>query len=39
MKKIALGTDHAGYRLKEAVKRHLVAKGYEVNDFGSLISG
>lgn len=35
MKRIALGTDHAGYRLKEAVKQHLVAKGYEVNDFGT----
>jgi ribose 5-phosphate isomerase B len=33
--KIALGTDHAGYRLKEAVKRHLVEMGYEVQDFGT----
>jgi len=33
--KIALGTDHAGYRLKEAVKRFLVGNGYEVLDFGT----
>ncbi|MFC1766688.1 ribose-5-phosphate isomerase [Planctomycetota bacterium] len=35
MKKIALGTDHAGFKLKEAVKAHLTAKGYEVVDFGA----
>jgi len=33
--KIALGTDHAGYELKERVKRHLVGKGHEVKDFGT----
>jgi len=33
--KIALGTDHAGYRLKEAVKQHLLAKGHEILDFGT----
>lgn len=31
---VALGTDHAGYRLKEAVKRHLEEKGHEVVDHG-----
>jgi len=33
--KIALGTDHAGYRLKETIKRHLVESGHEVVDFGT----
>ena len=35
MKKVALGTDHAGYRMKEVVKAHLNKKGYEVIDFGT----
>ncbi len=35
MKKIALGTDHAGYQMKEVVKAHLKKKGYEVIDFGT----
>lgn len=33
--KIALGTDHAGFELKEAVKAHLEAAGHEVADFGA----
>jgi ribose 5-phosphate isomerase B len=33
--KIALGTDHAGYRLKEAVKRLLESLGHEVKDCGT----
>ena len=33
--KISLGTDHAGYRLKEAVKVHLAAQGIEIIDFGT----
>ena len=33
--KIALGTDHAGYRLKEAIKTHLTESGYEIIDFGT----
>jgi ribose 5-phosphate isomerase B len=33
--KIALGTDHAGYELKERIKRHLQEKGHEVKDFGT----
>jgi ribose 5-phosphate isomerase B len=35
MQKIALGTDHAGYALKEAVKTHLQQAGYRVVDFGT----
>ncbi len=34
--KIALGSDHGGYRLKEAVKAHLLATGHEVVDVGVL---
>ena len=33
--KIALGTDHAGYEYKEAVKTHLQSLGHEVLDFGT----
>ena len=33
--KIALGSDHAGFDLKEAIKKHLLEKGYEVLDEGS----
>lgn len=33
--KIALGTDHAGYRLKEAVKKLLGELGHEAVDFGT----
>lgn len=33
--KIALGTDHAGYKLKEAVKALLVSLGHEPVDFGT----
>ncbi len=35
MTKIALGTDHAGFMLKERVKAHVQKKGYEVFDFGT----
>jgi len=35
MKKIALGSDHAGFKLKEAVKKHLQSRGYEIIDFGT----
>ncbi|MBS3807087.1 MAG: ribose 5-phosphate isomerase B [Bacteroidales bacterium] len=35
MRKIGLACDHAGYRLKEAVKQHLKENGYEVVDFGT----
>jgi ribose 5-phosphate isomerase B len=33
--RIALGTDHAGFPLKEAVKDLLVSLGHEVQDFGT----
>ena len=35
MKRIALGTDHAGYQLKEVIKAHLKLKGYDVVDCGT----
>lgn len=34
VKKIAIGSDHAGYAVKEELKRHLKDKGWEVRDFG-----
>lgn len=34
-KLIPIGCDHAGYELKQAVVKHLQAKGYEVKDFGT----
>ena len=33
--KIALGTDHAGFRLKEKVRELLGTLGHEVKDFGT----
>ena len=33
--KIALGTDHAGYALKESIKSHLISKGIQIVDFGT----
>ena len=33
--KISLGTDHAGFLYKEAVKRLLESLGHEVKDFGT----
>jgi ribose 5-phosphate isomerase B len=33
--RIALGTDHAGFRLKEHLKQLLVSLGHEVMDFGT----
>jgi ribose 5-phosphate isomerase B len=35
MEKIALGSDHAGYKLKEIIKNHLKSKGYAVTDYGT----
>ena len=32
---IAIACDHAGYELKETVKKYLDEKGYEVRDFGT----
>jgi ribose 5-phosphate isomerase B len=33
--KIAIASDHAGYRYKEAIKDWLLAHGHEVKDFGT----
>tara|TARA_Y100000310_G_scaffold255534_2_gene263043 strand:+ start:4938 stop:5393 length:456 start_codon:yes stop_codon:yes gene_type:complete len=33
--KIILGTDHAGFSLKEAIKDFLIKEGYEVEDVGT----
>ncbi len=35
MKKIALGSDHAGFELKEAIKEVLHKEGLEFEDFGT----
>jgi len=35
--KIYLGTDHAGFKLKEQVKNWLVKEGYEIVDNGDLV--
>ncbi|HOO27193.1 MAG TPA: ribose 5-phosphate isomerase B [Lachnospiraceae bacterium] len=32
--KIAIGSDHGGFDLKETVRAHLGEKGFEVQDFG-----
>ena len=32
---IAVGSDHAGYRLKENIKKHLESLGYKYQDFGA----
>jgi ribose 5-phosphate isomerase B len=31
---IAIGSDHAGYHLKESIKKHLDKKGIQYKDFG-----
>ena len=33
--RIALGSDHGGFELKEIIKKHLLQKGFEVEDFGT----
>lgn len=33
--KIAIGSDHAGFRYKEAIRQRLAAAGHEVQDFGT----
>ena len=35
-KTLVLATDHAGFELKEHVKRFLTKKGYDIKDFGAL---
>ncbi|NLG02639.1 MAG: ribose 5-phosphate isomerase B [Clostridia bacterium] len=34
MKKIVIGSDHGGYKLKEVIKGHLEKQGYECKDVG-----
>src|SRR3954452_19142679 len=33
--KIGIGSDHAGYRYKEEIKKYLAQLGHEVKDFGT----
>ena len=33
--KVAIGSDHAGYGLKELIKEHLQEKGFNIEDFGT----
>lgn len=33
--RIAIASDHAGFQLKETLKKHLAALGYEFEDFGT----
>ncbi|RLG44281.1 MAG: ribose 5-phosphate isomerase B [Thermoproteota archaeon] len=33
--RIAIGSDHAGFRLKEGLKQRLIELGHEVKDFGT----
>ena len=35
MPNIAIGSDHAGFSYKEAIKDHLTQAGFEVNDLGT----
>ncbi|MFH1593468.1 MAG: ribose 5-phosphate isomerase B [Candidatus Omnitrophota bacterium] len=34
-KRIAIGCDHGGFKLKELLKEYLSKKGFSVNDFGT----
>jgi len=38
-KKIAVGSDHAGFEFKEILKAELEKKGFEVQDFGTNSNG
>lgn len=35
VKSLAIGCDHAGYELKEYLKKELTERGFEVKDFGT----
>jgi len=35
IKKIGIACDHAGYDMKEKVKEHLAANGFDVKDYGA----
>ncbi len=32
---IALASDHAGFELKEAIKKHLIKNNYDIQDYGT----
>jgi ribose 5-phosphate isomerase B len=34
-KRIVIGSDHAGFPVKEIIKSYLIAQGFEVNDYGT----
>ena len=34
---VIIGSDHAGFPLKEQIKKHLISKGYNVDDQGTLV--
>ncbi len=36
--KIAVASDHAGYEMKNKLKKYLESEGYEIHDFGSYSS-
>ena len=38
MKKLAIGSDHAGFELKSEILKHLKSNGYDVKDFGAYSS-
>ena len=38
MKRIIIGSDHAGFRLKQRLKSYLIKLGFEVNDIGTYSS-
>ena len=33
--KLAIASDHAGFKMKQKLKKYLIEKGYEIKDFGT----